>query len=79
MTFVKRVEISQSYVHDMKQTHCNTVFFSDIKKEMLPERKLEGRSSESSHRHKRRIHSHQAFTPKVRAILYLLVNKCKSF
>ena len=68
MTLVKHLEISQSYVHDMKQTYYNTVIFSDLKKETLTERKLEGRSSESSHRHKRRIHSHQAFTPKVGAI-----------
>lgn len=45
---------------------------TDIKKETLHERKLEGRSSESSHRHKRRIHSHQAFTPK--DLLALLKN-----
>lgn len=46
---------------------------NDLKKDTLPEKKHEGRSSDSSHhRHKRKFHSNQAFTPK--DLLALLKN-----
>ncbi|XP_071156129.1 ubiquitin carboxyl-terminal hydrolase calypso-like isoform X1 [Mytilus edulis] len=53
---------------------CSNGESTDMKKDTLSDRRSEGRSSDSSHhhKHKRKFHSHQAFTPK--DLLALLKN-----
>lgn len=58
----------------IQSLHYITYLFSDMKKDTLSDRRSEGRSSDSGHhhKHKRKFHSHQAFTPKVlNALLYI--------